>query len=56
MEQREMLGPTSCDLSQYTVNKENESNEDTEPSHCTTAVVGRGVYLIVVVVGLVGIL
>lgn len=34
MEQREMLGPTNCDLSQYTVNRENESNEDTEALHC----------------------
>ena len=35
MERSEMLRPTSCDLSHVTnVNKENESNEDTEPRHC----------------------
>ena len=36
MEQRGMLRPTSCDLSPDTnVFKDNESNEDTEPRHCT---------------------
>ena len=32
-----MLSLTSCALSQVTnVNKETESNEDTEPGHCTS--------------------
>ncbi len=35
MERSEMLRPTSCALSHViNLNKETESNEDTEPRHC----------------------
>jgi hypothetical protein len=43
MERSEMLRPTSCDLSLViNVNKETESNEDTEPRHCRNIVLGAG--------------
>ena len=45
MEQRGMLRPTSCDLSPGTnVFKDNESNEDTEPRHCTNLLLWRVVF------------
>jgi|GEM_PF-5481295 len=31
----------SCDLSRHNLNKENESNEDTEPRHCRNLLKGE---------------